>query len=1023
LRDNEPTVLLDEGDPESLTSSQRKQTLRSFCEHFGTGAWRGLNVPSIQILRFASNDLSEAINLIWHEGVENPEIREILIGLIEFGCIRACADIVFDVASNANAGNSERIGALKAMVVLNDKRLEKIALEIVAADSHWSNYISSAAIVHLYPTYITSKQLCSVLRRIETSRKQTTLSVSALLTKRLHSFKHNASDLADLRDELMKLLLEKLTWEEDRWEQIVSDGSHLCGLLAATCECGFNNCVSDEWLRAASLSLRLQDRDSIDDEVFRSLRKRLLDLNAEQNERLFWIEDSWLQSIDAKSEPIHRLSEMVSRKGAVELSAERDLGWITENLANADRNTNDRALLLETAIWLWPDRQTLDDCGAQLHSVIEDEPELVETLSYRLNTVVSHSDLSRWKEQRASEEQQEHRKKLKNRAKWIQIWRTVANDPEKAFSTKKSWDNVIILWEVMRNDDESTQLESWNRRFIESYFNEDIADSFRQVLMKVWRQCKPSIPSERSENERNSTYTVWHLGLAGIYAESEDPSWASNLTLDEAEKAIRYSLLDLNGLPVWLEALLSKYRAVVDCVLGNELSWQLAQQPGMHGQLHILHGLEVAPRKVGRLFLMRLFNWLDEGGDEVAETDPATEMSQTLRQVIDIILKYGNQEELAKLRNIAIKRLDLVLPFNCQLVWILSIIRIDPSFAVEKLEKLLEFVEPAEKSIAVEWFAGLFGERLRSTELTIDNLKPELLFRIVLLAFKHVRICDDVEHDGIYEPDVRDLAEIARDNVLRVLLSMSGEEAMVVKLRLAADPLCSHLSSRILALADEYRSRELDLNIYSESDVLILDQFLEVPPQSNETMFEVLKDRLAGLDELLLRDVSPRELWAGVNQERILRRDLARELDNASNSIYKVDQEAVTDEEKETDIRLRSVSSNHEAVIELKLGENHSAKTIVSAIEDQLVTKYMASQTSRAGALLLTLGKENKKWRHPIENRSIGVDELMTLLQDEAKRVELAQVSKIAITVHFLDLRPRLKTEQFKKSVSNGAVS
>ncbi len=95
-----------------------------------------------------------------------------------------------------------------------------------------------------------------------------------------------------------------------------------------------------------------------------------------------------------------------------------------------------------------------------------------------------------------------------------------------------------------------------------------------------------------------------------------------------------------------------------------------------------------------------------------------------------------------------------------------------------------------------------------------------------------------------------------------------------------------------------------------------------------------------------------------------MRRVISRELRRAANSLYTVDQEAVTADEKETDIRLRSVLSRHEAVIELKLrNANRSAKELLDTIEGQLVRKYMAAEHCRAGALLVTLAKD-RQWQH-----------------------------------------------------------
>ena len=103
----------------------------------------------------------------------------------------------------------------------------------------------------------------------------------------------------------------------------------------------------------------------------------------------------------------------------------------------------------------------------------------------------------------------------------------------------------------------------------------------------------------------------------------------------------------------------------------------------------------------------------------------------------------------------------------------------------------------------------------------------------------------------------------------------------------------------------------------------------EAPATTNEAMFAIMNDRLADLDELLLSDTSPREAWAGITHEKVLRREIARELHHSANGLYVVDQEAVTADENRTDIRLRSVVSDHEAVIELKRANgNWSARVL-----------------------------------------------------------------------------------------------
>ena len=203
---------------------------------------------------------------------------------------------------------------------------------------------------------------------------------------------------------------------------------------------------------------------------------------------------------------------------------------------------------------------------------------------------------------------------------------------------------------------------------------------------------------------------------------------------------------------------------------------------------------------------------------------------------------------------------------------------------------------------------------------------------------------------------------------------------------MANDPLCEHFKDRILAVAEEHWAQEVDSVRFNEAQAVALDRTGEAPASTNEAMFAIMSDRLADLDELLLRDTSPRELWAGISAERLMRRAIAQELRHMANGLYTVDQEGVTADENRTDIRLRSVVSEHEAVIELKLANKNdrSVGDLRDAIRDQLVVKYMVAETSRSGCLLITLASD-RKWEHPENGGRIGPPELVSLLRDEAK--------------------------------------
>lgn len=139
------------------------------------------------------------------------------------------------------------------------------------------------------------------------------------------------------------------------------------------------------------------------------------------------------------------------------------------------------------------------------------------------------------------------------------------------------------------------------------------------------------------------------MGLAALYAEAEDPSWANRLTLEEAKLAARYAPIELNGLPNWIESLADVHPNAVDAILGNELSWDLKRDPADHGHSMLLQSINFASNSVARLVLPRLKEWLDMGGDVGENVSDLSGASARLSQVISVMLNHGDEQTEAYL--------------------------------------------------------------------------------------------------------------------------------------------------------------------------------------------------------------------------------------------------------------------------------------------------------------------------------------------------------------------------------------
>ena len=545
LRHNEPAVLLDEGDPEALSQTQRNQALRAYVERYGQGGWRGLSVPHIQVHRFASPVLAETIIQLWGKGIENPEVRQTLLYLVEAGRIGDCADIAHDVARDVHASTVERLFAVEAMVAIRDSRLKNIASEVAAAENLWPDQIARGVVLRLFPRDLSTEQLCQTLSWAK-EEKGSVGGLSWQLPRLIADADLDPPGLVSLRNGLVELLSAGLHWQRPH---LVCDRPHLSSALAATCVRGLDGSNSDGWLHASVLALRLHYPQFSNDEAHKALQERLEKLAACENARLFWAEDSLIQSLHVFADPWKRWAEITLRAGPIKVRAERDLGWIKEGLSDISRSKDDRAMLLQGAMRLPPDPERWRNHVSELKPLVADQPDLIAAIDEYLKPRKQDEETERWEIESAERKKQQERQDEQDKASWVQFWREIAERPESAFSSEREFNTAWNLWQPMSNDGEDSRTSGWNRRFIEEQFDRETANQLRGTLMNIWRQDHPTLPSERPEGERGTILVRWRLGLAGIYAEAEDSSWATKLSEEEAKLAVRFAPIQLNGLP------------------------------------------------------------------------------------------------------------------------------------------------------------------------------------------------------------------------------------------------------------------------------------------------------------------------------------------------------------------------------------------------------------------------------------------------------------------------------------------
>jgi hypothetical protein len=178
------------------------------------------------------------------------------------------------------------------------------------------------------------------------------------------------------------------------------------------------------------------------------------------------------------------------------------------------------------------------------------------------------------------------------------------------------------------------------------------------------------------------------------------------------------------------------------------------------------------------------------------------------------------------------------------------------------------------------------------------------------------------------------------------------------------DPLFAHFKDRLDQYARETAATEAEGPSLRDADLATIERYGEAPEADRDGMFRLMMDRLADLQhDLEAHEFSERPLLARIDKEAEMQVWLAKRLQEKANGAYRIDREAMVINAKETDIRLLSVRTDQQSVVEVKLANNgYTLADFCEALEEQLVGRYMKHQNCRAGCLLITMNKK-RKWR------------------------------------------------------------
>lgn len=186
---------------------------------FGHGGWRGLSTPSVQVHRFASEELADTVKRMWDLGIENPEVRELLLQIVGVGNLSGCADIAYGTAMDGARAVRERALAIEALLRLKDPRLEEVSASVESDVGRWPDSAARRALVDLFPDHMPVARLSKILRRV--SEKPRSISdLNFRLPREIETAWLSDEYLDQLRQALTDLVLAGITWNRDAFPHL-----------------------------------------------------------------------------------------------------------------------------------------------------------------------------------------------------------------------------------------------------------------------------------------------------------------------------------------------------------------------------------------------------------------------------------------------------------------------------------------------------------------------------------------------------------------------------------------------------------------------------------------------------------------------------------------------------------------------------------------------------------------------------------------------------------------------------------
>jgi hypothetical protein len=516
-------------------------------------------------------------------------------------------------------------------------------------------------------------------------------------------------------------------------------------------------------------------------------------------------------------------------------------------------------------------------------------------------------------------------------------------------------------------------LTSVDFELISKDFGVDVSEALRLGLIEAWPCAETANPADYSNGTVPWEAITALAGLNGLVGAGRD---IALLTSDDAARAAKLAVWELNKPPSWFERLAQVHEVAIGQAL---LPWVEADvlAPAKAGDIR--RALELClrcPSAVRRRLLQPLIPHV-LGGQVV---DPSTVESLIGALQEERLIDAEVFSDLCKAR--------VTRSLNAEgrvsgIDWLRRWFKETPLAAWQWFEDHLSEVGAA-AGAEVDAFARSLVEsdwiRMPASDTTID-----ILVRMYRLLDKFTELSAPSMASG--EPRLfgQSISQL-REAIPRVLVHTPGRAANEALVRLAAEESDVRRRGWLEARVLEHAALQAQLLSQFEGAAL---KAIAVPfltnPRSEGQLFQQVVARLEEIRKTVEEGpFSDRDLFRKGIPEKHLQRWLAARFRDTPHRRFSIHREEEVDANNQTDIQLSCQYGN--VCVEVKpldASRTYSASTLVDTLRTQIVEKYLKGYNSSHGILVL-FRLDEKLWDIPGRKRGCHFVELVAYLEEQA---------------------------------------